>query len=166
MRPAGPGLDLDPGREQVLGLDETQATGASGEQHREQALEVPGDIREGLGEDAHDLLVDGTDDSSELPPSATDVLELLGKKPVPLFECSKLLERERVHRAHQPELAIKLAYPGLRRNAGRQLGTVCRDGLVRLALELPAQCLDCRLQPEPRLGAFKLDPLKKLALRQ
>src|SRR5208283_3662465 len=58
---------------------------------------------------------------------------------------------------------VELAHPRLGRNAWWQLRTGRRDGVVRLALELAAQRLHGRLQPEPRLGAFQLDPLQELA---
>ena len=100
---------------------------------------------------------------SELTSGAADVLELLGEKPVPFFDCGELLEREGVHRTHQPELPIELTHPRLGRNARRQLRAGRRHGVVRFALEIAPQRLHSRLQPKPRLGAFQLDPLQELA---
>ena len=124
---------------------------------------MPGDVREGLGEDADDLLVDRADDASELAAGATDVLELLGEEPVPLLQRRQLLQRQRVDRTHQAELAVELPHPRLGRDTGRQLGAGRGDRLVGLAFELPAQRFDGGLQAELGLGPLELDPLEQLA---
>ena len=120
-------------------------------------------VCESLREDPDDLLVDGAYHPSELSSRVPHVLQLLGQEPVPLLERRKLLERERVHRSHETQLAIELADPCVSRDPGRELRTRCRRGVFRLALELAAQVLHGRLEPQPGLGALELDTLGELA---
>jgi len=63
----GPSVDLDPGIEEVVGVEERQPARATREQRREQDAEVPGDVGERLLEDADDLLVDGAQDPGGAP---------------------------------------------------------------------------------------------------
>ena len=74
-----------------------------------------------------------------------------------------LLERERVDRAHQPQVALELAgAPGERRAVGnRRRRRVERD--VRLDVVLGAERLDRALEPQPRLRVLDLGPLHPLA---
>ena len=100
-RPAAKDGEEEGERHERPFAEEAEPPRTPGEQHREEALEMPRDIGEGLGEDAHNLLVDGTDDPAELATGAAHVLELLGKEPVALFERGELLERQGVDRPHE-----------------------------------------------------------------
>ena len=114
-------------------------------------------------EDRDDLAVDGADHAGELAAARLHVLELLLQEPVALLERVVLLERERVDRPHEPQLAVELARaPGERRAFGhRGRGGVERDS--RLDVVLGAQPLDRGLEAQPRLGVVDLGALRALA---
>ena len=77
-------------------------------------MKLAADVGEGGGEHGLDLLVDGLDHPVQLAPGRADVLELLLEERVALLQLGELLERERVDRAEQAQLAVELADPGLR----------------------------------------------------
>ena len=81
---------------------------------------------------------------------------------VALLERRVLLERERVDRSHQPEVALELAgAPGERRALGnRRRGRVERDR--GLDVVLGAKRLDRALEPQPGLRRVDLGPLHAL----
>ena len=72
-------------------------------------------------------------------------------------------ERERVDRAHEPQLALELASPGRERGAVGDLGHRRRDRDVGLAVELAAHVLDRLLEAQADLGFFDLEPADALA---
>ena len=112
-----PRFHLDAGVQQVVRIGEHDAPGTAREQHREQLGEVAGDVGERGLEDVHDLLVDRLDHARQLAPRVAHVVELLLQELVPLDERFVLRQRERVDRAHEPQLALELARPGRQRRA-------------------------------------------------
>ena len=80
-----------------------------------------------------------------------------------LLQLGELLEGQRVDRAEQPQLAVELADAGLGRDALGQLRHRRRLGGLRLDVEVVAQHLDRRLQPQPGLGLVDLGPPGPLA---
>src|SRR5690606_26583592 len=95
----GARLDLEPRRQQVVGIGEDEPSLTAREEPLEDALELDSSVLEGLGEDALDPLVDLPDDVEEVALGALEVLELLGEELVPLLEGRELLEREGVDAA-------------------------------------------------------------------
>ena len=79
-----------------------------------------------------------------------------------LLQLGELLERQRVDRTEQPELTIELAHPGLGRDAVGKLRHRGRLGGVRFDIEVMAQQLNRRLQPQPGLGLVDLGPASPL----
>ena len=62
-----------------------------------------------------------------------------------LLERLELLERERVDRSHEPQLALELAHPRVRGDAVGQRRALGGDRGVGLAVEVVADGLDGRL---------------------
>ena len=136
---------------------------AAGEQRLEQRLEVLRHVGEGAGEHVDDLGVDGPDDLGEVAAGRLHVVELLLEERVALLERVVLLERERVDRPHEPQLALELARPGRRRDALGQLGRLGGHGRLGLELEVAAQRLDGRLEAQLHLGLVELGAARLLA---
>ena len=74
-----------------------------------------------------------------------------------------LLERERVDRAHEPQLAVEVAGAAGERGACRHLGGGRVERDRRLDVELGAEPLDRGLEPQAGLGVVDLAPLQALA---
>ena len=91
------------------------------------------------------------------------VVELLLQELVPLDERFVLGERERVDRAHEPQLAFELAGACRQRDTVGDLGHRRRDRDVGLAVELAAHVLDGLLEAQADLGFFDLEPADALA---
>ena len=74
--------------------------------------------------------------------------------------CSSLnsSKRQRVDRAHQPQLALQVPHPGRRADALGQRRPLGGLGGRRLEVVVAAQCLDRPLQAHPHLGLVDLDP--------
>ena len=121
---------------------------------------MAGDVGERGLEDAHDLLVDRLDHPRELAARVAHVVELLLQELVPLDQRLVLRQRERVDRAHEPQLALELARAGRQRRAVGDLGHRRRDRDVGLAVELAAHVLDRLLEPQPDLGFLDLEPAR------
>ena len=73
-----------------------------------------------------------------------------------LLQLGELLERQRVDRTEQAQLAVELADPRRGRHAVGQLRRRSRLGGLGLDVEVVAQHLDGRLQPQPGLGLVDL----------
>ncbi len=112
-------------------------------------------VGEGGREHVLDLGVDGGDHPSELATCRTDVFELFFEERVPGLELVELLERERIDRAEQSQLAFEFADTAGRRGALGDLRHLCGFGDRRLDVELPAQRLDRRLESQLRLGLLE-----------
>ena len=84
------------------------------------------------------------------------VLELRLEERVALLERLELLERERVDRAHEPQLALELADAGVRCDALGQRRALRGDRGVGLAVEVAAQGLDRGLEAQLDLGLVEL----------
>ena len=90
------------------------------------------------------------------------VLELLLEERVALLQLVELLERERVDRTEQAQLAIELAdAPGRRRALG-QLGLLGGLGDRGLDVEVATQCLDRVLEAQLGLGLVDLGAMGPL----
>ena len=137
--------------------------GATGEQRGEQRGEVPLDVGVGLLEHRHDLDVDGLDDPTQLAPRVLHVLELTLQELVTLLQRLVLLERERVDRAHELDLALDLAGPAGERRTLGHLGRGRGERDRGLDVEVGAEALDRVLEPHLRLGLFDLTALDLLA---
>ena len=145
------GLDLDAGREQVLGFGEDQPPGAAREQRREQRGEVLADVGEGGGEDRLDLGVDRADDPLQVPPGRC------GRPPA-----AARGSRWRSCRAVNSSRASGLIGPIRRISRSRSRtraagvtpsargGCSVRHGRRRLGVELAPDVLDRGLQPRAR----------------
>ena len=129
---------------------------AAGEQRGEQRREVLGHVGECVLEHRHDLAVDGPDDPHQLAPARLDVLELLLQERVALLQRVVLLERERVDRPHEAQVALEVARPTRERRALGHLGRGRVERGVGLDVVLGAQSLDRGLEPQPRLGIVDL----------
>ena len=115
------------------------------------------------GEHVLDLGVDRLDHPRQLASCAAHVLELLFEERVPLLELVELLERQRVDRPQEAQLAFEFAdTPGRRRALG-QHGHRCRLGDRRFDVEVASQGLDRGLEPQLRLGLLELGPPGPLA---
>src|SRR6266511_2297898 len=161
-----PRLDLDAGGEQVVGLGQDQAAVAAGEQQGEGALELRGDVAEGLAEDLADALVDGADHLEEVPAALLEVLQLAGEEGVALLEGIELLQGERVDAAEQGQAPVQGGGDAPQLLAGKPAGVFLRQlrqlGLVREVLAHGVVRLDGELLDHARgqvLGAHAgLDP--------
>ena len=109
------------------------------EQRGEEVGEVLLHVGERLREDRHDLLVDGLDDAVELAPARLHVFELGLEELVAFEQRVVLLERERVDRAHEPQLAVEVAGAAGERGAGGHLGCGRVERDRRLDVVLGAQ---------------------------
>ena len=145
------------------GCGEHELAGAAGEQRAEQLREVRADVGERGGEHALDLLVDGLDDPGQLAAGVADVLELLLEERVALLQLVELLERQRVDRAEQAQLAIELADPAGGGGALGQRRLLGRLGDLRLDVEVATQRLDRVLEPQLRLGLVDVGAVGPLA---
>ena len=150
------GLDLDAGVEQVVGHGQLELARAAGEERREQVGEVLADVGERRGEHRLDLLVDRLDDPAEFAACRPHVFELLFEERVPLLQLVVLLERERVDRSEQSQLAVEFTNPTGGRGPLGQLGLLRRLGDLGLDVEVAAQGLDGGLESELGLGLFDL----------
>ena len=103
-----------------------------------------------------DLLVDGLDDAGEIAASGPNVLELLLEESVALLELVELLERQRVDRTQQAQLAVELADAAGRRRPLGQFGLFGRLGNGRLDVEVATQGLDRVLEAQLGLGFLDL----------
>lgn len=92
----GPGLDVHARGEHVVGVGQDQPSLTAREQPAEDALELPGGVPEGLGEDLLDALVDLLDDLEQVGAGLLQVLQLLAEELVPLLQRRELLQRQRV----------------------------------------------------------------------
>ena len=137
-------------------MRELELARAAREEGAEQLREVGTDVGERTGEDVLDLLVDRPDHPAELAAGGADVLELLLQERVPLLQLVVLLERERVDRTEQTQLAVELAHPPGGRRALGQLRLLGRLGDLGLDVEIAAQRLDRGLEPELGLGFLDL----------
>jgi hypothetical protein len=77
---------------------------------------------------------------------------------VALLQGGQLLHGQRVDGAEEPELALEVAGAAGGAGAGGDGRALGGHGHVGLAVQLPAQGLDRRLQPQPRLGPVELGP--------
>ncbi len=82
---------------------------------------------------------------------------------MPLLQLGELLERERVDRPHEAELALELADPGRGGRAVGQRRALRFHGRLGLLVEVLAQGLRGLLQPDPDLGLLELVSLHPLA---
>ena len=111
------GLDLDAGVEQVVGVGEHEPARAAGEQRREQLRRSSAPTSAKAAANTFSI-----SSSTALMTCASSrrvslhVLELLLEERVALLQLVELLERERVDRAHQAQLALELADPRRRRS--------------------------------------------------
>ena len=121
------------------------------------------DVGVGRGEHALDLLIDGRDDAAQLAPCRAHVVELFLEERVALLQLAELLERQRVDRTEQAQLALELADARRGRHAVGQLRRRSGLGGVGLDVEVVAQHLDGRLQPQPGLGLVELAPAGPLS---
>ena len=119
-------------------------------------MKLSADVGERAGEHVLDLLVDRLDDPAEVASGRADVLELFFEERVALLELVELLERERVDRAEQSQLAVEFADTAGRAGALGQLRLLGCLGDRRFDVEVTAERLDRRLQPELRLGLLDL----------
>ena len=152
-----------PGVEQVVGVGEEHASRPTGEQRGEELLEVLLHVVERGAEDGDDLLVHRLDDPLQLLAAVLHVLELLLQEVVALEQRVVLLERERVDRAHEPQLALEVPGPPGARRALGHLGRGRVERERRLAVEVGADALDDGLEPHPVLGVVDLAALLALA---
>ena len=97
------------------GLVSTSLPAPPGNSVREQLVEVRAHVGERRGEHGLDLEVDGLDDAHQVAPGVAHVLQLLLEEAVALLQLVELLERERVDRAEQAQLALEVAHPRRRR---------------------------------------------------
>ena len=126
-------------------------------------LEVLVHVGEGLGEDPHDLVVDGPDDLVQLSAGPAHVLDLLLEETVTLLERAELLQGQGVHRAERRQLRLHGRGPLGRRHAFGQRGARRPHGLLGLAPELAAQRLDGGLLTDPGLGQLEGQALERVA---
>ena len=160
---AGLGLDLDSGVQHVVGLREHQRAGTAREQVVEQVREMLAHVGEGRCEHALDLDVDRLDHPEQLATRLADVVELRIEECVTLLQFVELLERERIDRTEQAQLAVEVAHLRRRVHAfgqRRHLG-----GLRHLGLDvvIATQRLDGGLQTQLHLGIVDLDTTRPLA---
>ena len=121
------------------------------------------DVGVGGREHTLDLLVDRLDDPAQLAPRRADVLELLLEERVTLLQLGELLERQRVDRTEQAQLTVELTHPRLGTHAVRKRRRIGRLGDLGFDVEVVAEHLDRRLQPEARLGLVDVRPSRPLA---
>ena len=152
-----------PGVEEVVGVGEQELARSAGEQRGEEVGEVLLHVGEGLPEHRHDLQVDGLDDAVQLAPARLDVLELGLQELVAFEQRVVLLERERVDRAHEPQLAVEVAGAAGEGGAGGDLGCGRVERDRRLDVVLGAQLLDRGFEPHAGLGFVDVAPLQQLA---
>ena len=69
-----------------------------------------------------------------------------------------LLERERIDRSHETQLALELAHPSVRRDALRQRRALRSDGAVGLRIQFSPDRLDSGLESQIDLGFVDLGP--------
>ena len=154
---------LDARVQHVVRLGEHEPAAAAGEQHREQLVEVAGDVGERRLEHRHDLLVDGLDHARQLSARVLHVVELLLQEFVALDERLVLRERERVDRAHEAQLAFELTRACREGDAFGALGHGRGERGVGFAVELLADPLDGLFEPHAELGLFDLEAADALA---
>ena len=140
----------------LSGSVEPKTALAAGEQRLEQRLEVQRHVGERGREHVDDLLVDGLDDLRQLAPRGLHVVELRFEELVALLQRFELLERERVDRSHDPQLALELADTSVRRDALGQRRALGGHGAFGLCIEVASQGLDGGLDPQLGLGVVDL----------
>ena len=141
-------LHLDPGVEQVVGVGEREPPRPAGEQRGEELREVAAHVVERGGEHGDDLLVDRPDHPVELAATRLDVVELFLEELVTFEQRVVLLQRERVDRTHDAQLAVEVACPPGQRGTGRHFGRGSVERDRGLAVEVGAQLLDRALEPQ------------------
>src|SRR5215470_12993944 len=109
----GPRLEVDPGRQHVVGLGQDQLALAAGEQAPEDLLELPGGVLEGGREHLLDPVVHLLDDGQQVAAGLLEVLELRGEERVPFLQGRVRLQGQRVHLAELVELALRRGGPPL-----------------------------------------------------
>ena len=124
------------------------------------AVKCSAHVGERALEDRDDLLVDGPDHARELAAAVLHVFELLLQELVALLQRVVLLERERVDRAHEPQLAVEVAGPAGERRAFGHLGRGRVERDCGLAVVVGAEALDRGLEPQPGLGVVDLGALR------
>ena len=85
--------------QQIIRVGEDKSPLATGEQRREDRLELSGDILKSAGEYLENALVDLLDHGEQIPPGCLEILQLGRQELVALFQRREFLQCERIHSA-------------------------------------------------------------------